>query len=32
VIGDQFFWRAPTPLYVGFPVIALASTFITMLV
>ena len=32
VIGDQFLWRAPLPLYVGFPVIALASTFITIAV
>lgn len=32
VIGDQLIWRAPTPLYVGFPVIALASTFITVAV
>ncbi len=32
VIGDQFLWRAPTPLYVGFPVIALASTAITVIV
>jgi Na+/proline symporter len=32
VIGDQFIWRAPTPLYVGFPIIALASTFITVAV
>lgn len=31
VIGDQFIWRAPTPLYVGFPLIALASTLITVL-
>ncbi|MBI2927301.1 MAG: hypothetical protein HYY24_16525 [Verrucomicrobia bacterium] len=32
VIGDQFLWRTPTPLYVGFPVIALASTAITVIV
>jgi len=32
VIGDQFIWRAPTPLYVGFPVIALASTLVTIVV
>jgi Na+/proline symporter len=32
VIGDQFIWRAPTPLYVGFPVIALASTVLTVVV
>jgi Na+/proline symporter len=32
VIGDQFLWRAPTPLYIGFPIIALASTVITVVV
>jgi Na+/proline symporter len=32
VIGDQFVWRAATPLYLGFPIIALASTIITMVV
>ena len=32
VIGDQFIWRAPTPLYISFPAIALASTFITIIV
>ena len=32
VIGDNYVWRAPLPLYVGFPVIALASTFICIVV
>ena len=32
VVGDQFLWRVPTPLYVGFPVITLASTFMTVAV
>lgn len=32
VVGDQFVWRVPLPLYVGFPIIALASTLITVLV
>ncbi len=32
VIGDQFIWRSPTPLYVGFPIIALASTALTLAV
>jgi Na+/proline symporter len=32
VMGDQFIWRTPLPLYVGFPVIALASTFISIVV
>jgi Na+/proline symporter len=31
VIGDNYLWRHPTPLYVGFPAIALASTVITIL-
>jgi Na+/proline symporter len=32
VIGDQWIWRAPIPLYIGFPVIALASIVITVAV
>ncbi len=32
VIGEQFVWHAPLPLYVGFPVIALASTVICIVV
>ncbi len=32
VIGDNYVWRTPLPLYVGFPVIALASTFICIVV
>ena len=32
VIGDNYLWRAPLPLYVGFPVIALASTVISIVV
>lgn len=32
VVGDSYVWRVPTPLYVGFPLIALASTLITLLV
>jgi len=32
VIGDNYLWRAPLPLYVGFPVIALASTVISVVV
>jgi hypothetical protein len=32
VIGDNYLWRAPTPLYLGFPIIAIASTLITALV
>jgi Na+/proline symporter len=32
VIADQRYFTAPTPLYVGFPVIALASTVITIAV
>jgi len=32
VIGDQFIWDTPLPLYVGFPVIALASTVICIAV
>lgn len=30
VIGDTYLWRTPPPLYVGFPVIALASTVISV--
>jgi len=32
VIGDNYLWRTPLPLYVGFPVIALASTVISIVV
>jgi len=32
VIGDQFLWRAPLPLYIGFPIIALASTILCVVV
>ena len=32
VIGDNYLWRTPLPLYVGFPVIALASTVISIAV
>ena len=32
VLGDNYIWHAPTPLYIGFPVIALASTCITIIV
>jgi Na+/proline symporter len=32
VIGDNYLWRFPTPLYVGFPVIALASTVVSVIV
>lgn len=32
VIGDNYLWSAPLPLYVGFPVIALASTIISVAV
>jgi solute:Na+ symporter, SSS family len=32
VVGEQFIWNAPVPLYVGFPVIAIASTLITVVV
>ena len=32
VIGDNYLWRTPLPLYVGFPVIALASTGISLVV
>lgn len=32
VIGDTYLWRMPLPLYVGFPVIALASTVISIVV
>jgi Na+/proline symporter len=32
VIGDNYLWRTPLPLYVGFPVIALASTVISVVV
>ncbi len=32
VIGDNYLWHAPTPLYVGFPIIALASTVISVTV
>lgn len=32
VIGDQFLWHAATPLYVGFPAIAIASTCVTVCV
>lgn len=32
VIGDTYLWRTPLPLYVGFPVIALASTAISIVV
>lgn len=32
VIGDQFIWPKPLPLYIGFPVIALASTIISIVV
>lgn len=30
-LGDTYVWRTPTPLYVGFPIIACASTAITIL-
>ncbi len=32
VFGDTYLWRPPLPLYVGFPVIALASTVISVVV
>jgi SSS family solute:Na+ symporter len=32
VIGDQFIWGAPLPLYIGFPGIALASTVLCVVV
>ena len=32
VLGDNYLWRAPLPLYVGFPVIALASSIISVVV
>ncbi len=32
VFGDTYLWRTPLPLYVGFPVIALASTVISVVV
>jgi len=32
VIGDNYLWHTPTPLYLGFPAIALASTLITVTV
>jgi Na+/proline symporter len=32
VIGDNYIWQSSTPLYVGFPTIALASTLITIIV
>ncbi len=32
VVGDNYVWQTPTPLYVGFPLIALASTVITVVV
>lgn len=31
-LGDTYVWRTPTPLYVGFPIIACASTAVTILV
>jgi Na+/proline symporter len=30
VVGDNYLWRTPTPLYLGFPLIALASTLLTV--
>jgi solute:Na+ symporter, SSS family len=32
VVGEQFVWNAPVPLYIGFPVIAIISTAITVVV
>jgi len=32
VVGEQLIWHAPLPLYVGFPIIALASTVICLAV
>ena len=32
VIGDTYLWHSPLPLYIGFPVIALASTVISVVV
>ena len=32
VFGDTYLWRTPLPLYVGFPVIALASSVISVVV
>ncbi len=30
VFGDTYLWRTPLPLYIGFPVIALASTVVSV--
>ncbi|MEW5978301.1 MAG: hypothetical protein AB1898_21095 [Acidobacteriota bacterium] len=32
VLGDNYLWRQPTPLYLGFPVIALISTGVSVMV
>jgi Na+/proline symporter len=32
VLAEHFLWKAPVPLYVGFPVIALASLVVTIIV
>lgn len=32
VFGDTYLWRTPLPLYIGFPVIALASTVVSVVV
>lgn len=32
VVGDNYLWKIPLPLYIGFPLIALISTVITVAV
>ena len=32
VLGDTYLWKTPTPLYVGFPIIAAVSAIITVVV